>query len=70
MNAKANNKIDQIQKTAELVQAAQRGDRAALGDLFIQYEKAIYAIAFRRLGAPSEAQAFGTGSLYASHAKD
>lgn len=56
MNAKANNKIDQIQKTAELVQAAQRGDRAALGDLFIQYEKTIYAIAFRRLGNPSEAQ--------------
>ncbi len=56
MNAKADDKIDQIQKTAEWVRAAQQGDRSALGELFIRYEKTVYAIAFRRLGNASEAQ--------------
>ena len=56
MNALANEKIQEIQRTAQRVIAAQAGDRAAFGELFVQYEKSIYAIALRRTGNPTEAQ--------------
>ena len=39
-----------------LVEAAQRGDRDALGRLFEQFERVVCAIAFRRLGDHAEAQ--------------
>ncbi len=38
------------------VQAAQRGDRDALDELFRHFERAVYATAFRRLGNHAEAQ--------------
>jgi RNA polymerase sigma-70 factor, ECF subfamily len=41
---------------ARLVSAAQRGDREAFGQLFEQFQRAVYAIAFRRLGDHAEAQ--------------
>ena len=56
MNALVNEKIQAIQRTAQRVIAAQAGDRAAFGELFVQYEKSIYAIALRRTGDPTEAQ--------------
>jgi len=56
MNALANEKIQEIQRTAQRVIAAQAGDRAAFGELFVQYEKSIYAIALRRTGNATEAQ--------------
>lgn len=56
MNALVNEKIQEIQRTAQRVVAAQAGDRAAFGELFVQYEKTIYAIALRRTGNASEAQ--------------
>src|SRR5438132_1278386 len=40
----------------ELVLAAQRGDRAAFGELFVRYEGAVYGAAFRRIGNHAEAQ--------------
>lgn len=39
-----------------LVQAAQRGDRAALDELFHRYHRAVYGVIFRRLGNHAEAQ--------------
>jgi RNA polymerase sigma-70 factor (ECF subfamily) len=39
-----------------LVAAAQRGDRAAFGQLVVRYERAVYAVVFRRLGNHAEAQ--------------
>ena len=56
MNALVNEKIQALQRTAQRVIAAQAGDRAAFGELFVQYEKSIYAIALRRTGDPTEAQ--------------
>jgi RNA polymerase sigma-70 factor (ECF subfamily) len=56
MNALANDKILQIQRMAQRVIAAQAGDRAAFGELFVQYEKSIYAVALRRTGDATEAQ--------------
>ncbi|MGA2258403.1 MAG: sigma-70 family RNA polymerase sigma factor [Thermoguttaceae bacterium] len=41
---------------ARLVSAAQRGDREAFGRLFEQFQRAVYAVAFRRLGNHAEAQ--------------
>jgi RNA polymerase sigma-70 factor (ECF subfamily) len=40
----------------EVVTRAQRGDRAAFGELFVRFEKHVYAIALRRLRNHSEAQ--------------
>ncbi len=40
----------------ELVLAAQRGDRQALGELVVRYERAVYAVVFRRLGNHAETQ--------------
>lgn len=42
--------------TAELVHAAQAGDREAFGELFRRYERTVCAIALRRLGDYDEAQ--------------
>ena len=39
-----------------LVNAAQRGDREAFGQLVVRYERAVYAVVFRRLGNHAEAQ--------------
>ena len=39
-----------------LVSAAQQGDREAFGQLFEQFQRAVYAVAFRRLGDHAEAQ--------------
>jgi RNA polymerase sigma-70 factor (ECF subfamily) len=41
---------------ADVVRAAQRGDREAFGRLVKRYERAVYATAFRRLGNQAEAQ--------------
>jgi RNA polymerase sigma-70 factor, ECF subfamily len=41
---------------ANLVQAAQQGDREAFGCLVERYERAVYATALRRLGNHAEAQ--------------
>ena len=40
----------------EAVRAAQAGDRQALGTLVERYQRAIYAIVYRRLGNDAEAQ--------------
>jgi RNA polymerase sigma-70 factor (ECF subfamily) len=40
----------------ELVLSAQLGDREAFGQLAVRYERAVYAIALRRLGNHAEAQ--------------
>ena len=40
----------------ELVPRAQQGDRAAFGELFRRYERAVLATALRRLGNEAEAQ--------------
>jgi RNA polymerase sigma-70 factor (ECF subfamily) len=39
-----------------LVVAAQRGDRQAFGQLVVRYERAVYAVVYRRLGNHAEAQ--------------
>jgi RNA polymerase sigma-70 factor, ECF subfamily len=44
------------ERTADLVIAAQAGDREAFGRLAQRYERAVYATALRRLGNHSEAQ--------------
>lgn len=41
---------------AQLVCAAQCGDRQAFGELVSRYERAVYAAAYRRLGNHAEAQ--------------
>ena len=41
---------------AELVRAAQHGDREAFGQLAERYQQTVYAIALRRLGNHAEAQ--------------
>lgn len=41
---------------AELVCAAQEGDRQAFGQLVERYQRAVYATVFRRLGNDAEAQ--------------
>lgn len=46
----------EIPTTAELVCAAQAGDREAFGELFRRYERVVCAIALRRLGDYDEAQ--------------
>ncbi len=56
MNAVISNSLQEIQRTAQRVIAAQAGDRAAFGELFVQYERSVYAIALRRTGDPIEAQ--------------
>ena len=45
-----------LQPLVELVLAAQAGDREALGQLMERSERAVYAIALRRLGNHAEAQ--------------
>jgi len=42
--------------TAELVLAAQGGDRQAFGQLAVRYERAVYATVYRRLGNHAETQ--------------
>ena len=49
------NHNDQLE-TADLVLAAQRGDRTAFGQLFERFERTVFAIALRRLGDFNEAQ--------------
>jgi RNA polymerase sigma-70 factor (ECF subfamily) len=39
-----------------LIEAAQRGDREAFGRLVVRYQRAVQAVAFRRLGNQAEAQ--------------
>jgi RNA polymerase sigma-70 factor, ECF subfamily len=46
----------QTATTAELVQAAQRGDREAFGQLFLRYERQVMAVALRRLHDFGDAQ--------------
>ena len=47
---------DERTRVAQLVVAAQAGDRDAFGELFEQFERRVYAIAWRRLRNHSEAQ--------------
>ncbi len=56
MNAVFNDKIQDIQRTAQRVVAAQAGDQAAFGELFVQFQPSIYAIALRRVGDANDAQ--------------
>ena len=46
----------QVRQTADLVRAAQAGDRDAFGELFERFQPTIYAIALRRLRNASDAQ--------------
>ena len=48
--------FDVERTTAELVAAAQMGDRQAFGELFERYENTVYNVGFRRLGDHGEAQ--------------
>ncbi len=48
--------LETVRTTAELVQAAQMGDREAFGELFERYENTVYNVGFRRLGDHGEAQ--------------
>jgi RNA polymerase sigma-70 factor (ECF subfamily) len=50
------NTLDIARTTAELVEAAQMGDRDAFGELFERYENTVYNVGFRRLGDHGEAQ--------------
>lgn len=55
MNAIHEN-LTQIRPTADLVRAAQRGDRGAFGELFERFQPTILAIAMKRLRNEAEAQ--------------
>ena len=48
--------LTEIRQTADLVRAAQSGDRDAFGELFERFQPTIMAIAMRRLGNASDAQ--------------
>jgi RNA polymerase sigma-70 factor (ECF subfamily) len=48
--------FDETTEMADLVVAAQNGDRDAFGELCTRCERAVYAIALRRLGDHGEAQ--------------
>lgn len=48
--------ITEIRQTADLVRAAQAGDRDAFGELFERFQPTIMAIAMRRLRNASDAQ--------------
>ncbi len=56
MNAVFNDQIKDIQRTAQCVIAAQAGDRAAFGELFVQFQPTVMAIALRRMGDANDAQ--------------
>lgn len=43
-------------RVVELVEAAQAGDRAAMGELFERFERHVFAVALRRCGNYTEAQ--------------
>lgn len=47
---------EQTLTVAELVLAAQGGDRAAFGELFERFERHVFTVALRRLGNYAEAQ--------------
>ena len=49
-------KNEETTQVAELVRAAQGGDRKAFGELFERFERSVFAIALRRLGDYGEAQ--------------
>lgn len=49
-------KTREINTVEQLVIRAQNGDRSALGELFEQFERTVFAIAFRRLGDTDEAE--------------
>lgn len=48
--------LNEIRTTADLVRAAQAGDRAAFGELFERFQPTILAIANRRLRSTADAQ--------------
>jgi RNA polymerase sigma-70 factor (ECF subfamily) len=48
--------LNEIRSTADLVRAAQSGDRAAFGELFERFQPTILAIANRRLRSAADAQ--------------
>lgn len=50
------NELNDRQEVVELVVAAQKGDRAAFGELFERYERHVFAVAMRRLGDYNDAQ--------------
>ena len=55
MNA-INKNLIEIRETADLVRAAQRGDRDAFGELFERFQPTVMAIAMRRLRDHADAQ--------------
>ncbi len=48
--------LQEIRSTADLVRAAQTGDRAAFGELFERFQPTILVIAHRRLRSAADAQ--------------
>ena len=56
MNAITTVQLNELRLTADLVRAAQAGDRAAFGQLFEKYHRGITAIAYRRLKNTDAAQ--------------
>ena len=48
--------LNELRSTADLVRAAQAGDRAAFGELFERFQPTILAIANRRLRSAADAQ--------------
>ena len=55
MNLQQTNDVEK-QQLAELVRAAQAGDRDAFEQLFTRYRRVVYAAVFQRLGNHAEAQ--------------
>lgn len=56
MNAYPEQSIEEESPVADLVRAAQSGDREAFGRLVARYERSVYATVVRRLGNHAEAQ--------------
>jgi RNA polymerase sigma-70 factor (ECF subfamily) len=56
MTAELNLEETREMSELSLVVAAQRGDRQAFGQLVVRYERAVYAVVYRRLGNHAEAQ--------------
>ncbi|HMO14690.1 MAG TPA: sigma-70 family RNA polymerase sigma factor [Pirellulaceae bacterium] len=55
MNALDQN-LNKIRELVSLVEAAQRGDREAFGQLFVRFERVVFAVALRRMKSEVEAE--------------
>ena len=52
----SNTHTEEKKEIIHLVSAAQNGDRAAFGELFLRYERHVFGVAMRRLGEFNDAQ--------------